>query len=233
MYRPGHLITFALCCLLSACSDCDASAAPTRTEATAKPPELEAQPPAYPPPQGTPLSTDALAPLVPESIGDFARSGVVEPQSRKIGNGGTITTVRSAYLHDADELQLEISDALHAPPLIALIKKQQGTNTLTSKSSYDGVAVAGFPAIVQWQAATHTAFANLLVGDRLIVNLRLKPANSADAVIALAANLPLQEALKLARASEQPREQPAASAVAAPTAATLNKPNAAAPPSAR
>lgn len=232
MHRTEHFIVFVLCYLLSACSDCEGSAAPARTEATAKPPELEARVLPYPPPQGTPLSTDALAPLVPESIGAFARSGAVEPQSRQISNGGTITTVRSTYVHEANELQLEISDALHARPLIEWINKQQGTNALTPKSSYDGVAIAGYPAIVQWQASTHTAYANLLIGDRLIVNLRLKPATSADTVIALAASLPLQEALKVAQTAVGKTAQPNAGPTPGHAAAQADRPNAASPPSA-
>jgi hypothetical protein len=221
-----------LCGVLSGCGDCEGSLTPKKVAAPVLPHATEAKIPNYPPPEGSPVSTDVLTPLAPESIGEFKAYAAVEPRTTPIGRGGTLTTIRRDYTRDKESLQLEITDALHAPALLELINGQQGKKRMALDSTFRGGAVAGVPAVVQWQGSSHTAIANLLVENRIVVNLRLRPASSSDQVEALAALLPLQAVTKVAATppqgpaveEEAHKKPPAPAASGKPATAAATRP---------
>jgi hypothetical protein len=190
------LIAFGAC-------RCEEAVAPPRKALAPipqKPLEGEAKEAAarLPKPTGTPVPAEELSKLLPDKVGTAHATGAVTARTTPMANKGVMTAARRQYQHDQASLQVEVSDTLHAPAIRLLVDRQVDVERSTKNTFFSGTRIEGHPALVQWNAKSSTAFINLLVGGRLLVNLKLEPAESPEPVIALAQEFPYVSVERLA-----------------------------------
>ena len=202
MNRLGSWLVVACAALLCACGDCSGELTPakraqqplpdqpatpaTSTEGTDPRRALEL-------PEGTPIDTDLLQRFAPDSIADWKARAPVDAQTMPLGNGGALTRVHRGYARGEQRLELEISDTLHAPALRKMVESQQGLERSTGKKSFRGMPIAGQPALVQWFGANHLALVNVLVRSRILVNIKVTPADDVEDTVKIAGTLPLEK----------------------------------------
>jgi hypothetical protein len=192
----------ACAALLCACGDCSGELAPARRAQQPVPdePAKAAAPTEGPDPQralelpeGTPVETELLQRFAPDSIGDWKARAPVEAQTMPLGNGGALTRIHRGYARGEQRLELEISDTLHAPALRKMVESQQGLERSTGKKSFRGMSIGGQAALVQWFGANHLALVNVLVRSRILVNLKVTPADDAEDAVKIAGTLPFEK----------------------------------------
>lgn len=145
-------------------------------------------------PPGQPLSGEAFRKLAPDNVAGYVAQAPGEALSSPLANGGTLTTFSRNYKRGAQTLRVEYSDGLHAPLLAKVIEQQQGTTRKTELNEFRGVKVGGFPAVLQFQSGARTAYANVLIGGRVLLNARVIPADDVEAAVEVASALPLAAA---------------------------------------
>jgi hypothetical protein len=141
--------------------------------------------------------------LTPDTFAGFVAEGAAELRDMPLPNGGKMTGVRRTYRRGPQSLELELTDALHAPAVTQLITARQGAERKTDKSEFRGASVGGNPAIVQWTAPS-TAIVNMLVAGRFLANFKISPVESAELALTAAGSLPVAEIVKLAGTTAAP-----------------------------
>jgi hypothetical protein len=184
----------------AACECNDARSSPARS---AQPPSSESPAPfselvtsegpplKLPAAEGTPVSPERLASLAPDAIAGFAARGPAVPRSTPLPNGGQLPLARRNYARDVFTLQLDFSDALHAPNFRQLITSRQGQVRKAAGVDFRGTLVAGQPAIVQWHEANRTAVVNMVIEGRFMAHVKVSPAESAELALEVANALPV------------------------------------------
>jgi hypothetical protein len=188
-------------------------------------PVIPEGPPREPPalPQGQPLSGEEFRKLAPDKVAGYAAQGPGEVLSSPLANGGTLTTFSRNYKRGAQTLRVEYSDGLHAPLLAKVIEQQQGITRKTELNEFRGEKVGGFPSVLQYQPKARTAYANVLIGGRLLLNARVVPADDVEAAVEIASALPLSAAAAIVPVPDggtaEPTAEPSEPAAAEPAAA--------------
>lgn len=190
-------IVFVACALAAAC-ECGGGRTPERSAQIERTGPGEAARPVLPPPEGTPVDPEVLRPFAPEQIAGFASQQPVQTRATPLPNGGKLPGVRRSYRRDGLTLQVDITDSLHAATVRELVLSQQGQQRKTERSEFEGTAVAGYPALVQWHAPTRTGIVNMVVGDRFMVNVKASDADGIEPALAVAKALPLSALAELA-----------------------------------
>ena len=190
-----------LCAPLVAC-DCNGAAAPAKHVQSAATGQEQAQGegrslPQLGPAHGTPLAPERLRAFLPDSLGGFAAAKAPELQSMPLASGGVMTVVRRTYEQGPTTLKVEISDIQHAPALRKLIEAQRDAARSTEQSSFRGGQIAGSPALIQWHGPSRTALANVLLAGRILVTVKVDPADSAEPAVSAAGVLPLARLAQL------------------------------------
>jgi hypothetical protein len=183
---------------LAACR-CDDSP-PTRKAETRAPrePKHEELLPQLPEPEGTIFDATVLAGVLPAALGDAAAEGDATVESSALSNGGSTASARRTYVSGDHRITVQISDMQHAPLLREMMAnarkriEQQGAS-----ASWKIATVQGHDTVVQHLSAQRTALANVIATDRLFVNVRVEPADSAELAIEWANKVPLEPITKL------------------------------------
>jgi hypothetical protein len=142
-------------------------------------------------PAGKPIEGDAFKEHVPDAVAGFSAVGPGEASSSPLANGGVLTRFGRNYKRGEQTLRVELSDSLHAPLLSQVIRQRQGTEVKTDKSELVGTAIAGQPAVLMFQTAAQTAYANVLLGERVLLNVQVVPADGVASAVEVASALPL------------------------------------------
>jgi len=203
------------------CSNCGEGKTPSAVQRQAAPEVSEGPSPPTPPPSGTPLSGEVFKAHVPDTVAGYTAVAPGEASSSPLANGGTLTRFGRSYKRGEQTLRLELSDSLHAPLLSRVIRQQQGTERKGDTSDLIGMAVGGQPAVLMYQSGAHTAYANVLLGERVLLNVQVVPADGIESAVEVASALPLA-----ALATLVPAGAPSTPSTAAPSA---NPPGATAP----
>lgn len=192
------------------CSNCNGNQASKLHRQAA--PFVPEGPPRQPPslPGGQPLSGEVFRKFAPDNIAGYVAEGPGEVLSAPLANGGTLTTFSRNYKRGTKTLRLEYSDGLHAPLLAKVIEQQQGVSRKTDLNEFNGTKVSGHPAVLQFQSNSRTAYANVLIAGRLLLNARVIPADDIQAAVEVAAALPLADVAALVPAPDGGTVEPAA-----------------------
>jgi hypothetical protein len=194
--RPVLLVSCLVAAAASAllgCSNCgEGKPTPTKAARQAAPNATEGAPQPPPaPPEGQPLGGDVFKPHVPDSVAGYAAVAPGEASSSPLANGGVLTRFSRSYKRGEQTLRIEVTDSLHAPLLARVIRQQQGTERKGDTSELIGSPVGGQPAVLMYQAAAQTAYANVLVGERILLNVHVVPADGIESAVEVASALPL------------------------------------------
>lgn len=156
--------------------------------------ELEAPMPA---PDGTPIDSNVLAKTLPATLGDAAPEGEPRAENMPLSNGGTTSSATRTYVKGEARITVQVSDMQHAPLLRQAITNAKQRIEAGKRSSWKTAKVHGHDVVVQHLEAQHIAIANVIVTDRLFVNVRVEPAESADTAIEWAGKMIYEPITKL------------------------------------
>jgi len=204
--RPNDVTRTALLglLLLGACR-CDDAPPPIRKAEAARERKDEELLLKLPELEGTPFEPSVLATALPETLGDATPEGDVVTESMPLSNGGSTSTASRTFVKGEHRITVQISDLQHAPLLREAMTNAK-TKLAEGKTSSKIATVQGHDAIAQLLAAQRMAIVNVIATDRLFVNVRVDPADSADIALEWANKVPLEPLTKL----QPPGSPPAA-----------------------
>jgi hypothetical protein len=182
--------------LLGACR-CDDAPAPIRKAEAPRERKHEELLGQLPPPEGTPFEASVLATALPAALGDATAEGDVRTESSPLSNGGSTSMASRTYVKGEHRITVQITDMQHAPLLREAMSNAKTKLENSKSSSWKVTTVQGHDAVAQLLAAQSIAIANVIATERLFVNVRVEPAESADAAIEWANKVPLEPIMKL------------------------------------
>jgi len=198
-------------CLLAGCANaCDESAStahrqnqPPSDEAVSKAPRDTRPEPVI---DGTLVAADKLGKLLPDQVGEYRASGSVNTSTSHLPSGKALPQARRNYSKGGVTLELELLDALHTPGVRMMVKRAQSMKRETDTNVMLGFEFKGYPAIKQWTKVNETARVGTMIGDRLILNVNVKPATSPEAAVAAAKHVDYDAARALLAGEDLPDE---------------------------
>ncbi len=151
------------------------------------------------------IAWDAFKPLAPDAFDVYRATGVATGHALDdLPARARISTLKRVYAHGDSTLEIELIDTAQAPSVRALFTQLDRLNRKTELSVVHATTVQDRPALAQWNRGTGTARVGVLVADRVLVNLNVKPATSPEVALELA-NLFDFPALEKVIAGAQPR----------------------------
>lgn len=151
-----------------------------------------------PVPTGPPVPWQSLERFAPDELGDYVPMGPAQGRTLPAPNTkGTVAAVKREYEKDGVRYNVEILDALYAPPVRQIVKNMQGSDRSIEGTVLRGTTVAGHPAVVRWSQKENAARAGVLVAGRYVVNVIAEPATEVEPAVAFAAALALDEIAKI------------------------------------
>lgn len=141
---------------------------------------------------GPVVAWEAFKPFAPDAFEGYQADE--PPSGKKFGlpNDSQIATLRRTYKKGDASLEIELIDTAQAPGVRELFLQASQMSRQTAQSVMRPSTVRGHKALEQWNEANATARASVLVADRLLVNVNVKPASSPDVARALAEKVDLE-----------------------------------------
>jgi hypothetical protein len=191
--------------LLAACR-CDDTPPPIRKAEAPRERKDEELLVQLPQPEGTPFDANVLVTALPAALGDAKPEGEARAESTPLSNGGSTSMASRTYVKGEHRITVQISDMQHAPLLREAMSnaktKLQDSKSATSRA----LTVQGHDAVAQLLAAQRVAIANVIVTERLFVNVRVEPADDLDIAIEWASKVPLEPITKLPQPDSPPAQ---------------------------
>lgn len=156
------------------------------------------------------LSGDALAgtraatfsPLVPSKFEGFKAKAEPEGKDIDLGEGAGLSVLKRAYYKGGTALEIEVVDTMEAKPLRTLFDKTREVELHNESAVVKPVKVQGQKAYAQWNSTGRASRVTVLVDNRFLVNLSLRPTDSITAGLDLAEKLEFSELQKLSANDE-------------------------------
>jgi hypothetical protein len=147
--------------------------------------------------EGTHAAT--FLPLVPKSFDGFRAKADAEGKDIDLGEGSGFAVLKRSYAKGGTWLEIEVVDTEGAKPLRTLFEKTRELERDTQAAVIKPIQVQGHKAIAQWNETARAARVSVLVDERYLVNLHLRPADGIANAVSLAEKV---ELAKLASGGE-------------------------------
>lgn len=134
----------------------------------------------------------------PGIVEGYRAYAVTEGHDLDLGNGEPVVIVKRAYRKDALLLELEVLDTAHTERLRSTFLRMRELTRETANAVFRPYKLQNRRAFAQWTSQTASARASVLVADRYLVHVSMKPVQSPDPCIGLLAKLDLGSLDKLA-----------------------------------
>ncbi|HEX4351872.1 MAG TPA: hypothetical protein VHZ95_03140, partial [Polyangiales bacterium] len=176
---------------LKACGGADAIVAPPPPPSAAEPrvvthgwttkkPDHKSKRRRSPPPKSMGDTWRGLAFFVPDSIEGYRARSVTEGRDLGLVDDLGFVTIRRAYGKDDQMYELEVLDISHCEKVRDVFNRSREIQRETASAVIRPMRVQNHKALTQWFDSTHTARTSVLVADRFLVNLNVKPADSPE-----------------------------------------------------
>jgi hypothetical protein len=206
MVARGLLVTFAVCALHCGSTGNDVQVA---TRAPSEPDSAE-------PERGQAKKIRVLAtgdelddmhaasflPLVPKSFEGFRAKSDPEGRDIDLGEGASFAVLKRGYAKGGVWLEIEVVDTEGSKALRALFDKTRELDRDTQDAVIKAIKVQGYKAVAQWNTTSRDARVTVLVDNRYLVNVRVRPADGIAAAVGLAEKIEFSELAKLPADSE-------------------------------
>jgi len=207
MLKPQRSIqTVLLAMLLLGACRCDDKPPPVRKaeRRELKDEELLAQLPKI---EGAPIDPALLAETLPAVLDEAKAEGEAQTESTPLANNGSLSIARRTYVQGETRITVQITDMMHAPLLRQTMISAKANAERGKTSSWTPAEVQGRDAVAQRFAEQNAAIANVAATDRVFVNVRVEPAETAELALQWAEKLPLDPITKLVPTTDpQPAE---------------------------
>ena len=174
-----------------------------------------AKPKAWRPPKKDtgPGAWRTLTFFMPDNIEGFKARMGRDGRDIDVGTSQPLLTVRRSYANkDGVILDLELIDTAGSPRLRDLFGRTRELARDNERAVFRALKVQGQRAFSQWLDASKSARTSVLVAERFLVNVDMKPIGSAALGVAVANKLDIPKLLELASAPVQPKGLPDAGA---------------------
>jgi hypothetical protein len=159
--------------------------------------------------------------FMPDSIEGFRARMGRDGRDIDVGAPQPILTVRRSYANkEGVILDLELIDTGGSPRLRELFGRTRELARDNERAVFRALKVQGQRAFSQWLDASKSARTSVLVADRFLVNVDMKPINSPALGVAVAQKLDIPKLLELAASPLAPKAIMDAGAALAPDAAS-------------
>ncbi len=138
-------------------------------------------------------------PLVPKSFEGFRAKADAEGKDIDLGEGSGFAVLKRSYAKGGTWLEIEVVDTEGAKPLRTLFEKTRELERDTQEAVIKRIKVQGHDAIAQWNQTARAARVTVLVAQRYLVNLHMRPADGIAGAVSLAEKVELE---KLASSDE-------------------------------
>jgi hypothetical protein len=135
---------------------------------------------------GQVVNWKSLEPFVPAKLGAWDSDGDLRGSTGGLG-GMQVSTVKRRYKQGDRSLSVEIVDTTMSPFMRTGIRMAMGFAVDGSDGVKKGVKVGGFDALLDWNKGSQRGKVAVLVGERFLVNVTLRPSPGAEDVVAQAA----------------------------------------------
>ena len=143
-----------------------------------------------------------LQPYLPDELGDFKATKDLKGATNKMG-GMEFTEVSRSYAAGERQLTIKITDAFTAPMLKAPFAMAAMIQEDSTEGYKKGKKIQGHTAIVEWRKSGQRSNVVMLVGERFMLNVTVRPTDTVDDAEKAVALLDLDSLAKLkAEASE-------------------------------
>lgn len=189
-----------------------------------------AKPKAWRPPKRDtgPGAWRSLTFFMPDNIEGFRARMGRDGRDIDVGASQPILTVRRSYANkDGVILDLELIDTAASPRLRELFTRTRELARDNDRAVFRALKVQGQRAFTQWLDASKSARTSVLVAERYLVNVDLKPVTSPTLGVSVAQKLDIPRLVEQAAAPVAPKALPDAGAPPAPDAAIALPDNAA------
>jgi hypothetical protein len=168
--------------------------------------------------------------FVPDTIDGFRARTISEGRDIELGAAGAVVSIRRAYAQGDVWLELELLDTADSERVRNVFNRARDVTRDSARAVIRPLRVKNHKALTQWLAASKVARTSVLVSDRFLVNVSVKPADSPAPSIALADKLDWAAVEKLAAADggNEPAPEPIETSARKPASARRAKPAAAA-----
>jgi len=137
-----------------------------------------------------------LADFLPDELGAMKATGKLKGATNNAA-GVKVTNVERRYQAGEQQVTVEITDAAYAPMLRAPFAMAAMVEEDSTEGYRKGTRIGGQPALVEWKEASQRSNANVLVGERFMVNVRVTKAAKDTAAKDIAATLDLAKLAEL------------------------------------
>jgi len=133
----------------------------------------------------------ALAHYAPDSFGGFTAQGATQGSTTG-PDGGQVSEVHREYTADGRQLHLSIADTTVNPSLRLAFNIGRGVTMGSPQRQEHGGVIAGNPGLFVWRLDDGpSSKVTLLVADRYLVSVEVKPAHARDEASGIIAQLDL------------------------------------------
>ncbi|HEY2735990.1 MAG TPA: hypothetical protein VGI70_18460 [Polyangiales bacterium] len=147
---------------------------------TTKKPDRKGKRRRAPAPKSTGDTWRGLAFFVPDSIEGYRARSVTEGRDLGLVDDLGFVTIKRAYGKDDRMYELELLDVSHCEKMRDVFNRSREIQRETATAVIRPTRVQNHKALTQWFDSTHTARTSVLVADRFLVNLNVKPADSPE-----------------------------------------------------
>lgn len=134
---------------------------------------------------GAVVNWKVLEPFVPEKMGDWVASGQLRGETSS-AMGMQVSRVKRRYKKGEASLSVEVVDTNASPLMRMGINMASNLNIDGTDGVKKGITVNGAKGLLEWRRAGNSGKLTMLVGERYLVSMRLRPAANADEVQAIA-----------------------------------------------
>jgi hypothetical protein len=149
----------------------------------------------------------AYAFFAPDSFEGYKARTATEGHDIGLSSKVGFVSLRRAYAKDGVSFELELLDVAHCPRLRDVFLRSRELSRESESVVIRPMKVQSERAVTQWLASNNIARTSVLVADRFLVNVNVKPASSPNASIAIASKLDFAGLEKLATVPAFPDDQ--------------------------
>lgn len=135
----------------------------------------------------------SFLPLLPKSFEGFRAKADAEGKDVDLGDGAGFAVLKRSYSKGSTWLEIEIVDTDGAIALRTLFERTREIERNTQEAVIKPIKVQGQKAIAQWNRTSGDARVSVLIENRYIVNVRVRPADGIASAVSLAEKVELEK----------------------------------------
>jgi len=144
----------------------------------------------------------AFVPFLPPTFEGYRAKSVAEGKDIDLGEGAGLALLKRGYFKSSTALDLEIVDTAQSKPLRTLFERTRALEHDGEAAVIKPIRVQGHAALAQWNSTAKATRVTVLVAERYLVHVTLRPSEGLAGAIELASKLDLAGLAELERSDK-------------------------------